>query len=60
MDQGPEVRQKVIHFRNILDQIPANVVTLGSFYHTKFVHKPKMPFIAPVRKQLAGNKIYRI
>lgn len=56
MDQGPEVRQKVIHFRNILDQIPANVVTLGSFYHTKFVHKPRMPFIAPVRKQLAGGE----
>lgn len=53
MDQGPEVRQKIIHFRNILDQIPANVVTLGSFYHTKFVYKPKMPFITPVRKQLA-------
>jgi len=58
LDQGAEIRQKVIHFRNVIDPIPANVVTIGSFYHPQFVGKPKAPFIGPVRKVLkaAENK----
>ncbi|KAF4526297.1 hypothetical protein B566_EDAN015212 [Ephemera danica] len=30
---GPTVRQKVDYFRGILDQLPAGVITMGSFYH---------------------------
>lgn len=55
LDQGAEVRQKVIHFRNIIDPVPANVITVGSFFHSKFVGKPKAPFIGPVRRLLAGK-----
>lgn len=55
LDQGADVRQRVIHFRNIIDPVPANVITVGSFFHSKFVGKPKAPFIGPVRRLLAGN-----
>ncbi|XP_046660311.1 ganglioside-induced differentiation-associated protein 1 isoform X1 [Homalodisca vitripennis] len=56
LDQGPEIRQRVLHFRNLLDPIPANVITIGSFLHPKFVGKPKAPFIAPVRKALVAGE----
>lgn len=56
LDQGSGVRQKVNHFRNIIDEIPANVVTIGSFFHPQLVGKPKLPFIAPVRRQMAAHE----
>ena len=52
MDQGAEIRQRVTHFRNLIDQIPSGVVTMGSFVHTDLVKNPKAPFYAPVRKLL--------
>ncbi|GLV34856.1 Gdap1 [Carabus blaptoides fortunei] len=56
LDQGSEIRQKVNYFRNIIDEIPANVVTIGSFFHPKLVDSPKIPFIAPVRRQMAAHE----
>ncbi|XP_022912220.1 ganglioside-induced differentiation-associated protein 1 [Onthophagus taurus] len=53
-DQGDEIKQKVIKFRNMIDQIPSGIVTMGSFFHTEFVQTPKAPFYAPVRKLLAN------
>ncbi|XP_046397159.1 ganglioside-induced differentiation-associated protein 1 isoform X2 [Ischnura elegans] len=50
LDMGPEVRQKVMHFRTILDQLPTGIITVGSFYHPELCHNPKPPFIKPVRK----------
>ncbi|XP_071451722.1 ganglioside-induced differentiation-associated protein 1 [Hetaerina americana] len=50
LDQGPGIKQKVLHFRNILDQLPTDVITLGSFYNPDFCQNPKPPFIKPVRK----------
>jgi hypothetical protein len=55
MDQGPEMRQKVLHFRTVIDYIPAGTVTMGSFFHPEFCHNPKQPFIQPVRKSLMGK-----
>lgn len=64
MKQGPEMRQKVTHFRYKIDQIPAGVITMGSVFHPDLVENPKLPFIAPIRKLLAkaelnSNKILR-
>lgn len=56
MDQGPEVRQKVTHFRHIIDELPANVITMGSFYHPELVGNPKAPFFQPVRRALASKE----
>jgi len=55
MDQGPEMRQKILHFRTVIDHIPAGTVTMGSFYHPEFCQNPKQPFIQPVRKSLMGK-----
>ncbi|KAL1517839.1 hypothetical protein ABEB36_001551 [Hypothenemus hampei] len=53
MDQGSEIRQKVTFFRGLIDKINGNVLTIGSFLHPEFANGPKrVPFIAPVRKQL--------
>ncbi|XP_015524462.1 ganglioside-induced differentiation-associated protein 1 [Neodiprion pinetum] len=42
-------KQKILELRKVLDQLPGNVLTVGSFHHKKFVDKPKLPFIGPVR-----------
>jgi hypothetical protein len=55
MDQGTELRQKILHFRAVIDHIPAGTVTMGSFYHPEFCQNPKQPFIQPVRKALMGK-----
>ncbi|KAL1129075.1 hypothetical protein AAG570_013607 [Ranatra chinensis] len=55
LDQGVDTRQKVSYFREIIDKIPANVVTVGSFYHPDLVHKPRLPFIAPVRAVMKAS-----
>lgn len=57
LDQGPEIRQKVLQFRTIIDHIPAGTVTMGSFFHPEFCQNPKQPFIQPVRKALMGKCI---
>jgi len=56
MDQGAEIRQKVTHFRYIIDQLPARILTIGSFYHSELVRWPKPPFIGPVRTLLANSE----
>lgn len=54
IDQGSETRQKVLQYRQLIDQVPAGIVTMGSIFHPEFVKNPKIPFLAPVRKML-GN-----
>ncbi|KRT78723.1 Glutathione S-transferase [Oryctes borbonicus] len=54
IDQGAETRQKVMQFRQLLDQVPAGIVTMGSIFHPEFVKNPKAPFFGPVRKMLAN------
>lgn len=54
MDQGADVRQRVVYFRNIIDKLPVGIVTMGSFFHPELTKNPKIPFIAPVRKALAS------
>lgn len=49
MDQGPEIRQKVTRFRNVIEQIPDYIITAGSCVHSELVGKPKFPFLGPVR-----------
>lgn len=55
MDQGAEVRQKVTHFRYIIDQLLARILTMGSFVHSEFIGWPKPPFIGPVRSSLLSK-----
>ncbi|KAF5270006.1 hypothetical protein FQR65_LT05805 [Abscondita terminalis] len=57
-----DVRQKVLHFRSVIDPLPARVLTIGSFHHSEFVHFPRPPFVGPVRSLLkrADNNIVNV
>ncbi|RZC37886.1 ganglioside-induced differentiation-associated protein 1, partial [Asbolus verrucosus] len=54
MDQGAEIRQKVTHFRHLLQKAPEGLLTSGSMLHQHLLRNPKTPFIAPVRRALAN------
>jgi hypothetical protein len=55
MDQGPEVRQRVTHFRHVLQKAPAGMLTTGAVLNQHLLQNPKTPFIGPVRKSLASK-----
>ncbi|KAK4876661.1 hypothetical protein RN001_009167 [Aquatica leii] len=52
---NPAVKEKVLHFRSILDPLPARVLTIGSFHHSELVHFPKPPFVGPIRSLLKNG-----
>ncbi|KAK3923927.1 Ganglioside-induced differentiation-associated protein 1 [Frankliniella fusca] len=56
-DHGIEVRQRVLHFRTLLDQLPVNHITAGSFYHTDLISNPKLPFVSPFRHILKVSEV---
>lgn len=49
LPSNPSSKQKILELRKTLDQLPGNVLTVGSFHHKEYVDKPKLPFIGPVR-----------
>lgn len=54
-DQGLEIRQRVVHFKSLIEQVPAGIITMGSFFHPELVGKRKAPFFAPVCRLLASK-----
>lgn len=42
-------------FRDLLDALPAGLITIGSFFHPHLCGSPKLPFILPVREVLKSN-----
>lgn len=50
-----KVTQKVDKFRDLVDALPAGVITVGSFYHPHLCGKPKLPFVLPVREVLKSG-----
>jgi hypothetical protein len=55
MDQGSDVRQRVVHFRQVLQKVPEGMLTTGAMLNQHLLQDPKIPFIKPVRKALAGK-----
>ncbi|XP_015608147.1 ganglioside-induced differentiation-associated protein 1 [Cephus cinctus] len=49
LPSDPTEKHRILELRRILDQLPGNTLTVGSFRHTKFVDRPRVPFINPVR-----------
>lgn len=51
--------QKVLNninkFRDLLEALPAGVITVGSFFHPHLCGSPKLPFILPVREVLKSK-----
>lgn len=52
---------KVLHninrFREMLEALPAGLITVGSFFHPHLSGTPKLPFILPVREILKNGDI---
>lgn len=42
-------------FREIIEALPAGLITVGSFFHPQLCGTPKLPFILPVREVLKSN-----
>lgn len=66
-----KVMMNVNKFRDLIEALPAGVITVGSFFHPHLCGSPKLPFIMPVRellkskifghfKYVSVNKTYRI
>ncbi|XP_014271167.1 ganglioside-induced differentiation-associated protein 1 isoform X2 [Halyomorpha halys] len=53
--QDPVQKQKMNNFRELIDRINANTVTIGTFYHPDLAQNQKYPFIAPVRKVMKAD-----
>ncbi|XP_014271165.1 ganglioside-induced differentiation-associated protein 1 isoform X2 [Halyomorpha halys] len=50
--EGAEIIERHNHFHTVIHDLPADVITIGSFYHPEVVRDPKLPFILPVRKHM--------
>lgn len=53
--EGAEIIERHNHFHTVINDLPADVITIGSFYHPDLVRDPKLPFILPVRKHMKGK-----
>lgn len=51
-EEGEEVMERHNHFHKIIHDLPADIITIGSFYHQNLVRSPKMPFLFPVRRHM--------
>ena len=47
----------VNRFRDLIDALPAGLITIGSFCHPHLSGSPKLPFVLPVREVLKSNFI---
>ncbi|CAH1398741.1 unnamed protein product [Nezara viridula] len=50
--EGAEIIERHNHFHTVINDLPADVITIGSFYYPDLVRDPKLPFILPVRKHM--------
>ncbi|GBP19812.1 Ganglioside-induced differentiation-associated protein 1 [Eumeta japonica] len=48
---------KINKFRDLIEALPAGVITVGSFCHPHLCGNPKMPFILPVREVLKSGDL---
>lgn len=61
MDQGDQVRQKVVEYRSLIDKINGNHLTIGSFLHPELATgSKKVPFIGPVRTELMSKLVVNL
>ncbi|CAG9793886.1 unnamed protein product [Diatraea saccharalis] len=47
-----KVLERINKFRDLIEALPAGVITVGSFCHPHLCGSPKLPFILPVREVL--------
>ncbi|KAL0822513.1 hypothetical protein ABMA28_004564 [Loxostege sticticalis] len=47
-----KILENINKFRDLIEALPAGVITVGSFFHPHLCGSPKLPFILPVRELL--------
>ncbi|KAI8426268.1 hypothetical protein MSG28_005156, partial [Choristoneura fumiferana] len=52
-----KVLNNINKFRDLIDALPAGVITVGSFFHPQLCGRPKLPFILPVREVLKSGDL---
>lgn len=57
-DDGSGIKLKVENFRQMIDGLPAGIITMGSLFHPELCENPKMPFIKPVRELLKSKILF--
>lgn len=50
-----KILRTISKFRDLLETLPAGVITVGSFFHPHLCGSPRMPFIQPVRELLKSE-----
>ncbi|XP_072947713.1 ganglioside-induced differentiation-associated protein 1 [Epargyreus clarus] len=53
----PKVLVNINRFRELIEALPAGVITVGSFFHPHLRGTPKLPFILPVREVLKSGDL---
>ncbi|CAH2039603.1 unnamed protein product, partial [Iphiclides podalirius] len=57
ISRDSKVIKNVNRFRDLLEALPAGVITVGSFFHPHLCGTPKLPFIFPVREVLKSGDL---
>ncbi|XP_023936772.1 ganglioside-induced differentiation-associated protein 1 [Bicyclus anynana] len=52
VSQDNKVLSNINKFRDLIEALPAGLITVGSFFHPHLGGTPKLPFILPVREVL--------
>ncbi|KPJ07183.1 Ganglioside-induced differentiation-associated protein 1 [Papilio machaon] len=57
VSRDSKVMKNINHFRDLLEALPAGVITVGSFFHPHLCGTPKLPFVFPVREVLKSGDL---
>ncbi|XP_045496095.1 ganglioside-induced differentiation-associated protein 1 [Colias croceus] len=52
-----KVLSNINKFREMIEALPAGLITVGSFFHPNLCGSPKLPFILPVREVLKSGDL---
>ncbi|KAG6462712.1 ganglioside-induced differentiation-associated protein 1 [Manduca sexta] len=52
-----KVLNNISKFREVIEALPAGVITVGSFFHPHLCGSPKLPFILPIREILKSGDL---
>ncbi|XP_045450744.1 ganglioside-induced differentiation-associated protein 1 [Melitaea cinxia] len=57
VSQDSKVLLTITKFRELIEALPAGLITVGSFFHPHLCGTPKLPFILPVREVLKNGDL---
>ncbi|CAH2244414.1 ganglioside-induced differentiation-associated protein 1 [Pararge aegeria] len=57
VSQDIKVLSNINKFRDLIEALPAGLITIGSFFHPHLSGTPKLPFILPVREVLKNGDL---